>query len=115
MLYEITFPDGRETVYEDLATDDLAGMLDLIDKYNKPFKITPSNSTYLVEYCFPVNETDWIGMYFTDHYTSDTSIPSFFWVRTDTPRDQREHKNLLKLFQSYFGDLPENLDPYYAV
>jgi len=114
MLYEITFPD-QEVVYGDLATDDLADMLDLIEEHNKPFKITPSNSAYLIEYCFPVNDTDWIGMYFTDYYISDYCVPSFFWVKADTPRNPRENKNLLKLFQSYFGDLPENLYPYYVI
>jgi len=114
MLYEITFSD-QEVMYGNLATNELDGMRELVEEYNKPFKLTPVDSSYLTEYCFPVTSKEWIGVYFTRRYTSGTRIPDFFWVTEGAFGNPREHKNLLQLFQSFFGDLPEDLDPFYAL
>jgi len=112
MLYEISFVDGSEAEYENLASADWSKIRALIRKHGKPFKLTPADNQYLTEYCFPVVEDAWIKMYFFSN--TKNMIPSFLWVNELNTRRPIEIKELLKLFVRYFS-LPEDLDPSYAL
>jgi len=112
MLYEISFTDGSAAMYSNLATEELDGMRELVEEYNKPFKLTPVDSSYRTKYCFPVTSKDWMGVYFTEYYMSDTVVPIFCWVSENA--SSIGHKEVLKRFTHYFR-LPENLDPAYYV
>ena len=104
MLYEISFVDGSEAEYINLDTDGLGCLMELVDKYNKPFKLTPADNQYLTEYCFPVTETGWVTGYFTHHN------PVFCRIK-GISSGQLDQITTLRLLQSYFGDLLKDLDP----
>ena len=110
MLYEVTFPDGNKAEYADLAPVKWEGLVDLIKKYNKPFKITPVDDIYPTKYCYPTVEEEWIGMYFSDYHTNGT-VPIFCVVKNRLGKHTR--KDILERFTHYFS-LPENLDPAYV-
>jgi len=113
VLYEISFPDGSKVEYKNLASTLWAGLGVLVDKYNEPFKLTPVDSNHFTKYCFPANAGEWIEMHFTRHSTNNTSVPIFCWIKYAMGHKDRIES--LQLFQSYFGDLPADLDPSYAL
>jgi len=112
MLYEVTFPNGRKTEYVYLDIVETACREKLVEEYNTPFMITPSESKLPTEYFFCVNE-DWFGMYFVRSHIRNTVSPFFFW---ETPVELRDYgdKEIMSQFEALFGSLPEDLDPYYA-
>jgi len=111
MLYEVTFPNGSETMYENLEPVKWAELTYLIEKYKKPFKVTPIEGCYPTKYCFPVGKK-WLVVSFTR--LSSVSIPNLCWI-LDPPRRQISRKKLLQMFQATFDELPENLASSYAI
>jgi len=114
MLYEISFPDGSKVEYIDLVSVRWSELGTLISKHKKPFKTTPIEGGQRTKYCFSTSEGEWIGMYFTPHYANNTSIPVFCVIKGISSNQVRLEK-ALQLFQSTFGNLPEDLDPSYVV
>jgi len=104
MLYEISFVDGSEAEYINLDSSSWVSFMDLIDKYNKPFKLTPADNQYPTKYCFPATKTGWVTGYFTHHN------PVFYPIKGISSRQLKQSTTLL-LFQSYFGNLLKDLDP----
>jgi len=119
MLFEFTNTSG-EVKYLDLASNGRFFLKQTINEYNEPFKLTGLTKGAVPTYCLPINDTDWIGMFFNYYHTKGykkqpkrqaTCTLASFWVKANPAARYPTHRKICTLFTRYFGDLPADLGP----
>jgi len=111
MLVEISFPDGRETVYDRYKDQDILGTRDLIEKYAVPFKVVFSDETP-TRYFFPIALSGEEVVYTLVFFSADNQF-----IMSDSPvvgRNYCDEKIMLSTF-SKFWDIPEHVKDQYAL
>jgi len=112
MLVEISFPDGRETVYDQYKDQDILGTRDLIEKYAVPFKVVFFAEKVPTRYFFPTTLLGEEAVYTVVFYNADCQF-----IMSDNPvrgGNYYDEKSMLLAFAE-FWDIPEHVKEQYAL